>query len=185
MNIQIFVAPLNLLIMVDPIGSILSRARSALVMCLGNTCRSPAAEGFLRKFTRQLGVRIESAGLNSYFTRAQPQSIKFVQELEGVDISSHEARRVTRQMVEAFDLIIVMERYMKDTLLEEFPILASLPGKVFTLKELCTGPEASGDVDIEDPYMHPDSMYREIIAEIRDCTRQFAGRWVAAARGHT
>jgi len=171
-------------LVIRPTDGILAKARSALVVCLGNTCRSPAAEGFLRKFTRHLGFRIESAGLNNYFSSAQPQSIKFVKELEAEDISNHKARRVTSQMVETFDLIIVMERYMKDTLIEEFPQLVDLPCKIFTLKESCAGLELSRDVDIEDPYMHSDQKYREIITEIRDCTRQFAGHWETAARGY-
>jgi len=161
----------------------LKKIKSMIFVCLGNTCRSPAAEGFTRKFARDAfppsqfeQLRIESAGLNHVFTGAQPQSIKFVKQLEGEDISHHVSRMITADMAEKTDLIVVMEAYMKDVIVANLPAVKNLQSKLFTLKELCPELHPAG-TDIEDPYMMPDENYLAIIEEIRKYTRGFVSRW--------
>ncbi|NMC05981.1 MAG: hypothetical protein GYA24_12265 [Candidatus Lokiarchaeota archaeon] len=167
----------------------LKTIKSMLFVCLGNTCRSPAAEGFARKFARDLfptgtfkQLCIESAGLNHAFTGAQPQSIKYVKQLAGEDISGHKSRTITAPMAEQFDLIVVMETYMRDIIESQFPGIPALKSKLFTLKELCADELHPASMDIEDPYMMPDALYLENMAEIRDFTRCLVSRWAAARK---
>ena len=168
----------------------LKGVQSVVFVCLGNTCRSPAAEGLARKFARDAfppeafkGLRIESAGLNHAFTGAQPQSIRFVKQLAGEDISGHRSRTITDSMAEQFDLIVVMESYMRDAIASQFPGIPAIRSKTFTLKELCADEFHPSSPDIEDPYMMPDALYLEIITEIRDFARCLVSRWAAARRG--
>ncbi|MEX2717567.1 MAG: hypothetical protein Q6370_014805 [Candidatus Sigynarchaeota archaeon] len=165
----------------------LKGVKSILFVCLGNTCRSPAAEGLARKFARDMfppelfkQLRIESAGMNHAFTGAQPQSIAFVKQLGGDDISGHVSRTVTAAMAGQFDLIIVMETYMRDFMASQFPEIPTIRSKTFTLKELCANELHPSSLDIEDPYMMPDPYYLAVITEIRDFTRCFVSRWAAA-----
>ena len=83
-----------------------------LIVCTGNTCRSPMAAGALR---RLLGadadrVAVESAGTAAW--EGQPATEPSIETAAhaGVDISEHRSRRVTPAMVRAADLVLVMER---------------------------------------------------------------------------
>ncbi|MBN2151609.1 MAG: hypothetical protein JW839_09195 [Candidatus Lokiarchaeota archaeon] len=163
--------------------------RSVVFVCLGNTCRSPAAEGLARKYARDAfppgeleSLRIESAGLNHAFTGAQPQSVRFVKQLAGEDISGHRSRTLTASMAERSDLIVVMEAYMRDFIASQFPEVPALKSKTFTLKELCADELHPSSPDIDDPYMMPDAAYLGIITEIRDFASCFVSKWAAARK---
>lgn len=170
------------------VNAVLRTARSMLFVCLGNTCRSPAAEGFARYHARALfdqatfqGLRIESAGLSACFHGAQPESIRFVKEASGEDISNHRTRTISREDVESFDIIITMEVYMNERLFARFPGVEGLRNKLFTLREACMHGTRGGSLDIEDPYMQDDRTYQAIIDEIHACTRVLIEAWLAAS----
>mgnify|MGYP006291922347 CR=1 FL=1 len=120
---------------------------------------------------------IDSAGLNSYFSSAQEQSIRFVKELEGEDISGHESKRITNQLALEADLILIMESYMRERILHMFPNLPGLEGKIIELKRFSPKADDNDDLDIEDPYMMLDSGYKKIIIEIRDYCKYFVDEW--------
>jgi protein-tyrosine-phosphatase len=82
-----------------------------LFVCTGNTCRSPMAEGILRKALKARGVEnveVRSAGTHgldlapvSVFAAAAAKAV-------GVDISRHHSRQLDQRMIEKADLILVM-----------------------------------------------------------------------------
>lgn len=111
-----------------------------LVLCLGNICRSPMAEGLLKeKFPEKT---ISSAGLRGMTGwTADPSSIRIMQE-HGIDITSHRARNLTREMIEKADLILTMEEQQTHTVESRFP---QAQGKVMRLGEY-------GGYDIADPF---------------------------------
>jgi protein-tyrosine phosphatase len=122
---------------------------SILVVCTGNICRSPIAEGFLRQILADRGidgVEVDSAGvsgLDGY--PAVPEAVSPLVERD-VDISSHLARRLTRQMVESADLVVAMASEHRDAMARMAPSAAD---RTFTLKELVylldrQGPKRSG-----------------------------------------
>jgi protein-tyrosine phosphatase len=81
------------------------------MVCLGNICRSPIAEGLMRRKIEEHGLdwEVESAGTNSYHTGEAPH--KYSQKicsLNGVDISSQRARRFTAADFERYDKIYAM-----------------------------------------------------------------------------
>ncbi len=82
-----------------------------LMVCLGNICRSPIAEGILNMMAaqQQLQWHIESAGTEAYHVGEPPHlySQKICQK-NGVDISDQRARRFERADFERFDKIYVM-----------------------------------------------------------------------------
>ncbi len=81
-----------------------------LVVCTGNVCRSPMAEGLLRRRLGRAGVdaHVHSAGL---VTEGQPASRYGVEAMDrrGIDISAHRSRRLAADQIEDADLIIGME----------------------------------------------------------------------------
>ena len=81
------------------------------MVCLGNICRSPMAEGILQDKARKAGLNwtVESAGTNGYHTGEPPHllSIKVARE-NGVDISNQRSRRFIADDLEQYDKIYAM-----------------------------------------------------------------------------
>lgn len=110
---------------------------SILVVCTGNVCRSPIAEGLLRSLLEErLGddaPLVASVGLAAWEgSGATPEAVAAAAEL-GVDVSGHRARGVAPEIVQAADLVIAMTSSQRDLLAEGFPERAQ---RIFTLKEL-------------------------------------------------
>ncbi len=124
-----------------------------LLVCMGNICRSPMAEGVLRQRVAErampLPVEIDSAGTHGYHHGAPPDARAQAAALRrGVDISSLRARRVTPEDFERFDLVLAMDDENHAALLE----LAAEEhhGKVRLLLEFAG--DAGGRRSVPDPY---------------------------------
>lgn len=84
-----------------------------LMVCLGNICRSPLAEGLLRKKLEEKGIdaTVDSAGTGDYHIgeapdpRAQDNARK-----NGLDLTCLKARQFTVSDFDEFDKILVMDR---------------------------------------------------------------------------
>ncbi|GBC86233.1 Protein-arginine-phosphatase [bacterium HR12] len=116
---------------------------SILVVCTGNVCRSPIAEGFLRTVLEErLGddaPLVASAGTAGWEgAPATPEAVAAAAEL-GVDIAGHRARALRAEHVLAADLVVTMTREQRDEVAEEVPAARA---RVFTLKELVRSLEA-------------------------------------------
>jgi protein-tyrosine phosphatase len=173
---------------------------SILVVCTGNVCRSPMAEGLLRKaLVDVLGddaPAVSSAGIAGWEgSAAMPEAVAAAAELD-VDIAGHRARRLRPGMAETADLVLGMSREHRDAIVRSTP---SVAGRSFTLKELVRllerlpggGPDRAsdrlaaaetlrhadgrtggGDDDVADPLGMPIDGYRAIADELDDrCTR--------------
>ena len=108
-----------------------------LVVCTGNVCRSPIAEGMLRAaLEARLGDEapmVASAGTAGWEgSGAMPESVAAAAE-HGVDISGHAARRLEPEHVGAADLVIGMAAEHRDHVAHAMP---EAVGRTFTLKEL-------------------------------------------------
>ena len=89
-------------------------ATKVLMVCLGNICRSPLAEGIFRQLAEGQNFMVDSAGTANYHTGAAPdrRSIE-VAAKNGIDISNQKARHLTVNDIEAFDRILVMDEQNK------------------------------------------------------------------------
>lgn len=82
-----------------------------LMVCLGNICRSPLAEGILRSKVDSSRVFIDSAGTGGWHVGHLPDSRSIeVAQINSIDITDQRCRRFTRQDFEDFDRIYVMDR---------------------------------------------------------------------------
>lgn len=83
-----------------------------LMVCLGNICRSPMAEGILRHHASVNGLQIEidSAGTGNYHVGEAPdaRAIRYLLDKE-IDISSLRARQFHKDDFEKFDIIYTMD----------------------------------------------------------------------------
>ena len=82
------------------------------MVCLGNICRSPLAEGILRHRAALAGLDwiIDSAGTGGYHTGEQPHVLsQKVALLNGIDISTQQCRQFIKEDMKSFDRIFVMD----------------------------------------------------------------------------
>lgn len=85
-----------------------------LMVCTGNICRSPTADGLLRHALQRAGmagrVEVDSAGTHDYHIGAPPDRRSCATALRyGVDLSSLRARQVTAGDFARFDLVLAMD----------------------------------------------------------------------------
>jgi protein-tyrosine phosphatase len=107
-----------------------------LIVCTGNICRSPMAEGFLRERSRRLldgDLEVESAG-----TWARPGSPPTPEAVEaaaerGADLAHLRSAPIEREAIDRADVILTMSAEHRDEVLHIAP---DAEAKTFTLKEL-------------------------------------------------
>jgi protein-tyrosine-phosphatase len=119
-----------------------------LVICTGNTCRSPMAEGIIRKLAEEKGftdISVSSMGLAAYYgDPPSSHSVAVMQEI-GVDIASHCSKRVLLHDLEQADYIYVMTQQHKNVIVD------AIPEQEHKVKVL----------DIADPFGQSIERYRE------------------------
>lgn len=135
-----------------------------LVLCIGNICRSPMAEGLLKQALQ--GHEVSSAGLGALVGQpADPHGIALMQQ-QGVDITAHRARQFESWMVGAADVVLVMDMEQKRYLETKYPMCR---GKAFRLGE-------HGKYDIADPFRQGPEAFRESAGLIQQGVAAWAKR---------
>ncbi|HVS12660.1 MAG TPA: low molecular weight protein-tyrosine-phosphatase [Thermoanaerobaculia bacterium] len=138
--------------------------RSILFVCLGNICRSPAAEGLFRRLVNDRGledqVRVDSAGTSSYHVGEPPDSrMRGAAAARGVRLVGA-ARRVLPEDFARFDLIVAMDRINRRDLLE-------LAGDGATTVRLLSEFLPDGwPADVPDPYYGGEEGFERVLEMI-------------------
>ena len=120
-----------------------------LMVCLGNICRSPLAEGILASKLPKTNFYIDSAGTGSYHIGKQPdhRSIAIASKY-GVDITNQKARQFTADDFDAFDYIFVMDSSNYDNVME----LAKTDEHKRKVEMILNHLFPNENVDVPDPY---------------------------------
>jgi len=128
-----------------------------LLVCTGNTCRSPMAMGALRQRLAADGERIlvESAGTAAWEGQPASEASVRVAANAGVDLSGHRSRRVTPAMVRSADLVLVMERAHVGAV----RALGADPDRTHVLSEWPAPGEP--ELEISDPFGASSEAYEE------------------------
>jgi protein-tyrosine phosphatase len=134
-----------------------------LFVCLGNICRSPTAEGVLRRLAAQeapgLRLEIDSAGTADYHSGGAPDSRSQRAALRrGIDISGLRARQVSKNDFAHFDLILAMDRNNLNEL------QAMRPGNSRATLQLFLdyAPELNSR-EVPDPYYRDAGAFEEVL----------------------
>jgi protein-tyrosine phosphatase len=81
-----------------------------LMVCLGNICRSPLAEGILKSKLPSAHFFVDSAGTSGFHSGSAPDSRSIeVAKKNGLDISQQRSRPFRAYDLEKFDIIFVMD----------------------------------------------------------------------------
>lgn len=130
--------------------------KEILILCEGNICRSPMAEGLLA--AKLPDVRIRSAGLGAMVGwPAHDESIRLMKTL-GIDITGHRAAQVTEKMCLAADMVFVMDNDQRHRVEVLYP---TTRGRVFKLGHFT-------NQDIPDPFRKPDSAFAITMSLIQE-----------------
>ena len=131
-----------------------------LMVCLGNICRSPLAEGILRtKLDEQFHV--DSAGTGPWHIGKAPdkRSISVAQKY-GIDISTQRARQFSAKDFDDFDLILVMDASNYSDVLA----MAQTENQQKKVRLIL------GDRDVPDPYLGEDDGFEEVYQLLQEAT---------------
>lgn len=146
----------------------MNKIKSVLFICTGNSCRSIMAEGLLKKYLKELGkdnITVHSAGIMPVDGMSPTTETIEVMKKEGVDVSKFKAKYLTADMIRKADIILVMESFHKNEVLNKVPEAAA---KTFLLKEFGNGEEHNPvRLGIKDPIGKPMEDYRHVLVTIK------------------
>jgi protein-tyrosine-phosphatase len=148
----------------------MAHIKNILIVCTGNACRSPMAEGFLKHYLDLgTGCSIVSAGISAVDgTEPTPAAVQVMREA-GIDISGFRSSAFSDLLAESADLILVMARKHKDFIVDHMPGISS---KVFLYKEYADIAEPY--CDIPDPIAQPIEVYRSVCNMIKAASENIA-----------
>lgn len=151
-----------------------------LMVCLGNICRSPLAEGILQHKASKAGLNwnIESAGTNGYHTGEPPHRLsQKVARLNGIDICNQRSRRFVPEDFDRFDKIYAMS----SDVIDEMKIIAKKKYDASKVDLLMNELYPGKNMDVPDPWYGPEPGYHDVYAMIERACDRIVGRYVSEA----
>jgi len=130
-----------------------------LTVCTGNICRSPLAESLLLRRLAIGDVKVESAGIAAMIGMPADPFAQEVAADNGLDISAHRARQLTRELIASSDLLLVLDETHEQWITRRFP---EFRGKTFRLGKW------NNNRNIADPYRQPKSAFEHAMREIEE-----------------
>jgi len=130
-----------------------------LMVCLGNICRSPLAEGILKSKVYSFKTFVDSAGTGGYHIGKKPdvRSIA-IANLNGLDITDQRARKFTVEDYDNFDIIYAMDNSNFDDILS----LARNDADKAKVKLILNEVFPDENLDVPDPYHGGDFGFKNV-----------------------
>ena len=123
--------------------------QSVLMVCVGNICRSPMAEYFLKQ--KKPNLLVESAGISGLVGHPADEKARLCMQRFDIDMSKHVAKKLNADLLKKFDLILVMSHNQQKHIEQTWPFAK---GKTFRLGHW-------QGKNIADPYQHDQQFFDE------------------------
>jgi ribose 5-phosphate isomerase B len=139
-----------------------------LILCSGNSCRSPMAEGILNLLIRDggiQGIEVRSAGTLTVGGAPASESSRIACQEIGIDLTRHRSVPLSHELISWADLILCMENHHASMVID---ILAPASAKTHLVGEY--GPPTES-LEIPDPVGLPLTHYRRCRDRLLDCLR--------------
>ena len=129
------------------------------MVCLGNICRSPLAEGILKSKLFRANVVIDSAGTGAYHLNEKPdhRSITIAKK-KGIDITNQRARKFLVKDFDEFDIIYVMDNSNYRDVIE----MARNEDDIKKVKMILNEVFPNENLDVPDPYVGGDFGFKNV-----------------------
>ncbi len=131
--------------------------KNILIVCVGNICRSPMAEYFLKDACPNLEVK--SAGIAAMVGHLADDKAKICMQKHSINMDAHIAQKLNAQLIKHADLVLVMSKNQQQHIEQQWPFAK---GKIFRLGHW-------KDKNITDPYQHDQQFFDETCQLIQQC----------------
>jgi len=144
-----------------------------LMVCLGNICRSPLAEGILKSKVDSLQIQIDSAGTGGWHVGDLPdkRSIAVAQK-HGIDITNQRGRKFSGYDFELYDHIFVMDTSNYQDVVAQAKNPQEKEKVQLILDELFPGE----NVDVPDPYYGGNEGFDRVFEMLEEACEKIAKR---------
>ena len=138
------------------------------MVCLGNICRSPLAQGVFQNMSKEYNIKVDSAGVANYHTGHPPDKRSiYIAQKNGIDISKQRARQFNAEDFKNFQYIFVMDKQ-----------------NFYSLKQLCQTHQTNSLIqllnkpyEIEDPYYGDDESFEIAYNRIYQGCKRVLSSW--------
>lgn len=151
-----------------------------LMVCKGNICRSPLAEGILKTKaqTENLNWFVDSAAIAAYHIGKAPHKLsQKVAWMNNVDISDQKARLFTEEDLENFDIIYAMSADIKDIIETRYPGNIHLNKVKLIMNEM----NAGSNENVPDPFHYGEKEFHEVFHMLDKCSNIIIERYGSIA----
>jgi protein-tyrosine phosphatase len=152
-----------------------------LMVCLGNICRSPLAEGILQEkaFKAGLNWSVESAGTNGYHCGEPPHRLsQKVARLNGIDISNQKSRRFVPEDFVTYDKIYALAA----DVIDEIGYIAKDKFNGDKIDLLMNELYPGRDMDVPDPWYGDEPDYHKVYTMIENVCDAIIKKYAPASQ---
>ena len=129
------------------------------MVCLGNICRSPLAEGILQSKVNKELVFVDSAGTAAYHVGNLPDERSIaVAKQYGIDISNQQARKFTEKDFLNFDVIYAMDKSNYQNIIS----LATSDEDIEKVKMILNESQPDKNYSVPDPYYGGETGFEDV-----------------------
>jgi len=144
-----------------------------LMVCLGNICRSPLAQGILESKITSDTIFVDSAGTSGHHEGELPdeRSIKIAQQFN-IDITNQRSRKFTVSDFDKFDVIYVMDKSNETNVLD----LARNTNDAIKVKLILNELERPMNQNVPDPYYGGNDGFKNVYMMLEEACVNIASK---------